>query len=206
MLIQTVSVMWLVASLAAPHPPQAKTYKAAKARRHFISITFEKQFIQPYSFANHPLADLFGQPVDEVHLQSFQYRTRDQQTLVNVLEYGKRATGIGATVYPLGSSVGATLAVRGSIESVPTIRAGVHRAGAGADLRTDQRTRHRPRRRARDVAIDPRDGASAAHAFILGGIGWLETDQMNGNRYFGRRRRRRDVGAVRRRPRRSSSR
>ena len=37
-----------------------------------------------------------GQPVDEVHLETFQYRTRDQLTTVNVLEYGKRATAIGA--------------------------------------------------------------------------------------------------------------
>ena len=28
-------------------------------------MTFERQFVQPYSFANHPLEDLLGQPVDE---------------------------------------------------------------------------------------------------------------------------------------------
>jgi hypothetical protein len=184
MLIQTLSAMWLVASLAAPHPPQPTNYRAAKARRHFISVTVEKQFVQPYSFGNHPLADLLGQPVDEVHLQSFQYRTRDQQTLVNVLEYGKRATGIGATVYPFGSSVGATLAVRGSIESVPTIRL----AFTGpAPAPTYELTNGR----ATDlgVGLEMSDRSAGwglgAHAFILGGIGRLETDQMNGKRYFG---------------------
>jgi hypothetical protein len=184
MLIQTVSVMWLAASLAAPHAPQAKNYKVAKARRHFISVTVEKQFIQPYSFASHPLADLLGQPVDEVHLQSFQYRTRDQQTLVNVLEYGKRATGIGATVYPLGSSVGATLAVRGSIESVPTIRL----AFTGpAPSPTYELTNGRATDLGAGLEMSDRSAGwgLGAHAFILGGIGRLETDQMNGKRYWG---------------------
>ena len=125
MLIQTVSTMWLVAALAAPDATQTPAYRAAKARRHFISVSFERQFVQPYGFGKHPLAELLGQPVDEVQLEHFQYRTRDQLTTVNVLEYGKRATAIGATVYPFGSSVGATLAIRGSIDSVPRTLIGI---------------------------------------------------------------------------------
>ena len=46
------------------HPPQAKSYPAAKARRHFISVTVEKQFIQPYSFADHPLEQIERRFVD----------------------------------------------------------------------------------------------------------------------------------------------
>ena len=90
--------MCLVAALAGPEQApalsaaeglQPQTYQAPKARRHFISISFDRQFVQPYSFAKHPLEELLGQPVDEVFLQSFEYRTRDQQTLVNVVEYGR---------------------------------------------------------------------------------------------------------------------
>jgi hypothetical protein len=184
MLIQTVSALWLVAALTAPAATQPKTYRAAKARRHFISLSLERQFVQPYSFDKHPLSDLLGQPVDEVHLESFQYRTRDQATLVNVLEYSKRASGIGATLYPLGSSEGPTLAIRGSIESLPTIRltfAGP--APAPAYELTNGR--------ASDVGIgiDMSDRSAGwglgAHAFIIGGIGRLQTDQMDGTRYFG---------------------
>ncbi len=184
MLIQTLSAVWLVAALAAPEQPQAQTYRAPKARKHFVSVTLDKQFIQPYSFNKHPLPELLGQPVDEVHLETFQYRTRDQQTLVNVLEYGKRATGIGATVYPFGSSVGATLAVRGSIETVPAIRL----AFTGpAPFPTYELTNGR----AADlgIGIDMSDRSPGwglgSHAFIMGGIGQLHTDQRNGKRYFG---------------------
>ena len=165
-------------------PRQSPSYRAAKARRHFISITVDTRYIQPYGFAKHPLEELLGQPVDEVHLESFQYRTRDQQTLVNVLEYGKRGTGVGVTVYPFGSSVGATLAVRGSIESLPDLRvaftgpapAPVYELTGG---------------RAFDVGagLEMSDRSAGwglgSHAFLLGGIGRAQTDQMDGHRFFG---------------------
>ena len=72
--------MCLVAALAAPdEAAQSQTYRAPKARRHFVSVTYETQFVHPYGFDKHPLSELLGQPVDEVHLESYQYRTRDQQ-------------------------------------------------------------------------------------------------------------------------------
>ena len=185
MSIQTVSAVCLAAALAASETPaQAQTYQASKARRHFVSITFDKQFIQPYGFGNHPLQELLGQPVDEVHLETFQYRTRDGKTTVNVLEYGKRATAIGATVYPFGSSVGATLAVRGSIETVPDIRLAFTGPAPSPIYELTNG-------RATDIGIgiDMSDRAPGwglgAHAFILGGIGRIQTDQLNGSRYFG---------------------
>ncbi len=100
MLIQTASAWWLAAALAAP-AAQPPAYNQPKARRHFVSVSVERQFVQPFGFDKHPLSDLLGQPVDEVHLESFQYRTRDERTLVNVIEYEKRTTAIGATVEPV---------------------------------------------------------------------------------------------------------
>ena len=183
MLIQTASALWLVAALAAPERAAAQTYREPKARRHFISVSYERQYVQPYGFASHPLAELLGQDVNEVHLETFQYRTEDGATLVNVLEYGKRAAAIGATVYPFGASTGATLAIRGSIETLPAIRvsftgpapmpAYILTGGRAMDL---------------GVGIDMSDRAPGwgigAHAFVLGGIGRAHTDQLDGRRYF----------------------
>ena len=182
MLIQTASALWLVAALAAPpQPPQP--YSAAKARRHFISVSYETQYVQPFGFAKHPLEELLGQPVHEVHLENFQYRTEDGLTVVNVLEYGKRASAIGATVYPFGSSVGATLAIRGSVESLPDIRVNfTGPAPAPAYMLTNGRATDL------GVGIDMSDRAPGwglgAHAFVLGGIGRVHTDQLDGRRYF----------------------
>jgi hypothetical protein len=183
MLIQTVAAVWMLAALAASGNPRPQPYKAAKARRHFISVSYEKQYVQPYSFNKHPLADLFGQPVDEVHLERFQYRTRDQRTQVNVLEYGKRGSAIGATVYPFGSSVGATLAIRGSIETMPTIRLAF---SGPAPSPTYELTNGRAADIGAGVEMSDRSAGwgLGAHAFLVGGIGRAMTDQMNGKRYF----------------------
>src|SRR5207302_406685 len=115
-------VLCLAASLTAPPQTQARPYHAAKARRHFVTLYAERQFVQGTGFEKHPLEELLGQEVNEVHLQTFQYRTKDNQTLITVNEFGRRATAIGAVVYPFGSSEGPTLAIKGSLESIPSIR------------------------------------------------------------------------------------
>ena len=183
MLIQTASALWLVAALASPDATPPQSYRAAKARKHFVSLSYETQYVQPYGFAKHPLEELLGQNVNEVHLEAFHYRTEDGLTLVNVLEYGKRAAAVGATVYPFGASVGPTLAIRGSIESLPPIRVSFSGpAPMPAYVLTNGR--------AVDIGagIDVSDRAPGwglgAHAFVLGGIGRADTDQLDGRRYF----------------------
>ena len=184
MLIQTASALWLAAVLSAPSAaPPAQKYDAPKPRKHFISLSYERQFVQPFGFARHPLEDLLGRAVSEVHLESFQYRTDDGLTTVNVLEYGKRASAIGATLYPFGSSTGATLAIRGSLEALPDIRV---RFDGPAPVASYVLTNGR----AMDVGVgvDMSDRAPGwgigAHAFVLGGIGRAHTDQLDGRRYF----------------------
>ena len=183
MLRQTVAAASLLAALSAGSPAEAQTYQEEKARRRFVSISFEKHYVQPQGFAKHPLEELLGQPVDEVRLEDFQYRTRDEQTLVNVLEYGNHATAIGATVYPFGSSVGATLAIRGTIETLPAIRVTfTGPAPAPEYVLTNGR--------AMDLGfgLEMSDRAPGwglgAHAFVLGGFGRVSTDQLDGRRYF----------------------
>jgi hypothetical protein len=179
MLIQTASALCLIAALTAAEgaehgasprispPAQARPYQAAKARRHFVSLTYEWQYIQPFGFRKHPL----------------EYRTRDQLTEITVNEFGKRANAIGLTLYPFGSSVGPTLAINGNISSVPDILVSFR---GPAPLPAYNLTNGR----AFDVGagIDMSDRAPGwglgAHAFILGGIGHLHTDQLDGRRYF----------------------
>src|SRR6185436_17216421 len=122
MLIQTLATLGVACAIAVPAAAQSQVYQPTKARKHFISVTFDRVYVQPYSFAKYPLEQLLGQRVNEVHLQDHQYETQDGLTKVTVLDYGKRASGFGATVYPFGSSSGATLAIRASVESMPDIR------------------------------------------------------------------------------------
>jgi len=199
MLIQTASALWVAAFLATPcskpgratcaepnrvaETAQTQVYRPKKARRHFISVSYEQQYVQPYSFRTHPLEDLLGQPVDEVHLQSFHYQTRDKQTLVTVNEFGNHGQAIGATIYPFGSSEGPTLALRGSISSLPDIH--VTFTGPAPSPTYDLTNG-----RAYDIGagLDMSDRAPGwglgSHAFVIGGIGQVSTDQLDGKRWF----------------------
>jgi hypothetical protein len=182
MLIQSAAALCLAASLAAP-PQQAQPYHAPKARRHFITIYAERQIVQGSGFDKHPLEDLLGQEVNEVHLESYQYRTKDNQTLITVNGFGRRATAVGVTIYPLGSSQGPTLAIRGSLETIPDI----HLSFTGP---APSPTYDLTGGRALDVGVglDMSDRSAGwglgTHAYIIGGAGRAITDQMNGKRYF----------------------
>jgi hypothetical protein len=184
MLIQTLAALAVAGAIAAPAAAQSPVYQAAKARRHFVSLTYDWQYVQANGFAQHPLEQLLGKAVTEVHLQPYQYETRDGLTKVRVLEFGRRAGGIGATVYPFGSSDGATLAIRGSLESIPEIR-------VAFDGPAPALTYNLTGGRAMDVGagIEMSDRSPGwgmgGHAFLIGGIGRVSTDQMDGRRYFG---------------------
>jgi hypothetical protein len=183
MVIQTLAAAWLVAAIAAPPPAQRPAYEPAKARRHFISISYDWQYIHSLSFASHPLGDLLGTPVREVHLETFQYRTTDERTLVAVQEFTHRGTAAGVTVYPFGSSQGATLALRGSIEQLPAIRlAFTGPAPVPVYALTNGRAIDA------GLGLEMSDRAPGwgigSHAFLLGGVGRAQTDQMDGSRYF----------------------
>jgi hypothetical protein len=179
-----VPVCALAAMLATAGAAAAQdSYHAGHARRHFVSFSYDWLYVQPYSFDKHPLADLLGEPVSEVHLQAFQYQTRDGLTRVAVNDFEHRARGFGVTLYPFGSSEGPALAVRGSIEQIPTIRATFDGPAPVARYELTNG-------RAADVGVgvDVADRSPGwglgSHAFVLGGVGRARTDQMNGTRYF----------------------
>lgn len=159
------------------------SYHAQHARRHFVSVSYDWLYVQPYGFDRHPLGDLLGQQVSEVHLQSFQYQTRDGATRVTVNDFQHRAQGFGVTLYPFGSSEGPALAIRGSIERLPTIR-------ASFDGPSPAPTYELTNGRAADVAVgvDVADRSPGwglgSHAFVLGGVGRAHAVQMDGTRYF----------------------
>jgi hypothetical protein len=183
MLFQTAVMASLAASLLAPAPIQHSTYHGQKARRHFVSLSYDWQYTHPLGFNHHPLEDLLGQPVSEVHLELFDYRTEDGLTTVDVQEFSHKGEGIGLTVYPFGSSEGTTLAIRGSIEGLPTVRM----TFAGPSPISSYTLTNA---RAYDVAvgIDMSDRSPGwglgSHAFILGGLGRVRGDERDGTRYF----------------------
>jgi hypothetical protein len=173
-----------VAVAVWPAAPGAQTYATPKARRQFVTVNYNWLHTWPLHFAEHPLEDLVGAPVAEADIDDpYDYRTRDGSTLIDVLEFKRPGQGAGITVYPLGMSTGATLGIRGSIETLPDIR--ITFEGPG-DLDSYALTDAL----AYDVGLglfmsDRAPGwGLGSYAFILGGLGRITSDLGRGSRYY----------------------
>lgn len=172
----------LVGILAIASTAEAQ-YSAPKSRRHFITVSYDWLYSQPLHFDDHPLEDLVGRDVASAQFERFDYRTRDDQIFIDVLEFKRRTQGVGVTVYPFGMSVGPALALRGSIENMPTVRILFEGTGAPPNFVFSGGKSY-------DIAAglymaDRAPGwGLGSHAFVMGGIGRIRSDQRDGDRYF----------------------
>jgi hypothetical protein len=180
---RTAGCALIAAALLAASPAEGQTYGAARARRHFVTFSYDFLYNQPLHFAGHPLEDLVGRDVASAQFEAFDYRTRDEAILIDVLEFRRRTRGAGLTLYPLGMSVGPALALRGSIENLPVVRVAFEGEGAPpAYIFSGGRSY--------DVGIgvyvsDRSAGwGLGSHAFVMGGVGRIRSDQRDGDRYF----------------------
>ena len=104
----------------------AQTYEVSKPRKHFITFSYDWIYTEPLHFAEHPLSDLLGREVGAVQREAYEYRTRDEATLIDVIEFSRRQIGLGASIFPLGMSTGPTLMLRGNIVPLPRIQIEFH--------------------------------------------------------------------------------
>lgn len=161
----------------------ADSYRSQKPRRHFVMVSADWLYTEALHFAEHPLADLVGREVASAQREEFEYRTRDGAIAIDVLEFKRRARGGGVTIFPLGLSQGAALALRGSYEQLPIIRIAFAGAGSPAPYALTNA-------RAFDAALgvyvaDRATGwGLGSHAFVAGGIGRIRSDLGDGRRYF----------------------
>jgi hypothetical protein len=170
---------WLLAVPAA-----AQTYSGTRPHRQFVTISSDWLNTQPLHFGEHPLQDLVGRDVATAQFENYEYRTRDEAILIDVLEFKRRGRGAGITVYPFGLSVGPALALRLSREDLPTIRIAFSGTGAPADY-TLQSARAYDATAAIYVADHSPGWGLGSHAFAGGGIGRIKSDLRDGDRYFG---------------------
>ena len=164
-------------------PSTAQDYGVQKPRRQFITVSLDWLNTETLHFASHPLEDLVGREVAAAQREDYEYRTRDEQIRIDVLEFRKRNRAATVALYPFGLSSGATLGIRGSVENVPAIR--INFEGPEAPP-----TYELTGGRAYDVGagIYVADRSSGwglgSQAFVLGGVGRIRTDQGDGTRVF----------------------
>ena len=172
-----------ILTLAVTTPAAAQTYAAAQPRRQFVTVSIDWMNTEPLHFASHPLEDLVGRPVASTQGEDFEYRTRDEQIRIDVVEFRKRNRGLSAVIYPLGLASGPTLGLRGTLEQLPTIRIDFDGVDAPADYALTGATAY-------DIGAglyvaDRSAGwGLGSHAFVLGGIGRIRADRQDGSRTF----------------------
>jgi len=161
----------------------AQTYQTRKARRHFVSLSLDSLYTQPLHFAEHPLSDLLGRAVASSQNQAYEYHTRDDQTLIDVIEFSRRQQGVGISVFPFGMNNGAALMLRGSIAQLPRIQIEFN---GPAPFSRYTLTDGRSVDGAVGVIVADRSPGwgLGSHAFATGGLGRITSNLGDGRRYF----------------------
>jgi hypothetical protein len=165
-------------------PAAAQEYSVQKPRRQFVTISADWMRTEPLHFASHPLEDLVGREVAAAQFEEHDYETRDGRIQIDVIEFRKRNRGFSAAIYPFGLSIGTTLGIRASIETVPTIRVNFAGESAPASYSLTGAKAYEV-----GVGLYVADRAPGfglgAQAFIVGGVGRIKADgAREGSRTF----------------------
>ena len=164
-----------IIALGIASPAAAQDYSVQKPRRQFVTVSIDWMHTEPLHFASHPLEDLVGREVDATQAGEFEYQTRDGGIQIDVVEFKKRNRGFSAAIYPFGLSIGTTLGIRASVETVPTMRINFAGEQAPAPYALTGA-------KAYDVGVgifvaDRAPGFGlGAMAFVVGGIGRITAD------------------------------
>jgi hypothetical protein len=178
---------WLPAAalvvLLLATPAAAQTYDVQKPRRQFVTVSLDWLRTEPLHFASHPLEDLVGREVASAQRETYDYRTRDEQIQIDVVEFRRRNSAVSVAVYPLGLSSGATLGIRGSIEQMPSIRIAFAGEGSPAPYAF---TGARAYDIGAGIYIADRSAGwgLGSMAFVIAGLGRIDADDHEGSRMF----------------------
>ena len=165
-------------------PLSAQTYQPSKPRLHWVSLSLDSIYTEPLHFADHPLSDLLGKEVASTQGQEYEYRTRDDATLINVVEFSRRQRAVGVSLFPLGMNTGPALMLRGSYQPLPRIQ--LEFTGPAPFSRYAQIDAHALDLGAGVIMADRSPGwGLGSHAFVIGGIGKITSELLgDGGRYF----------------------
>lgn len=177
------ALLVLLVLLTGSAPAAAQTYGVQQPKRQFVTLSVDWLQTEPLHFASHPLEDLVGREVASAQRETFDYRTRDEQIQIDVLEFRKRNSAVSVAVYPLGLSSGATLGIRGSIEQLPTIRIDFAGDGSPAPYAF---TGGRAYDIGAGIYVADRSAGwgLGSMAFVIAGVGRIDAEENEGTRTF----------------------
>jgi len=156
-----------------------------KSRKQWFAVSTDWLNMMPLHLKEAPFEQLTGRELGTSQRKDWDYESRNDGglTQVDVLEYKRRSRGFGVSVYPFGSSVGPALMVKGSMENLPSFR-------ARFDGPSNVSSYELVDAKAWDAGIgiivaDRAPGwGLGSHAFVIGGVGRLDSSYGRGKRMF----------------------
>ena len=176
----------LLAFSSAEVSAQSSRQFKPKGRTQWFAMSTDWLNMMPLHLKEAPFEQLTGRELGSSQRKDWDYESRGDGglTQVDVLEYQRRSRGFGLAVYPFGSSTGPTLMVKGSLENLPSFSARFDGPSNVSSYELIDAT-------AWDVGAgvivaDRSPGwGLGSHAYIIGGMGRLDSAHGSGSRVFG---------------------
>ena len=157
-----------------------------KVRKQYFAVSTDWLNMMPLHLKEAPFEQLTGKELGTSQRSDWDFESRGDGglTQVDVIEYQRRSRGVGLAVYPFGSSQGPTLMVKGAMENLPSFRARIEGPAAVSSYELVDA-------RAWDLGVgvifaDRSPGwGLGSHAYVVGGIGRLDSSHGSGQRVFG---------------------
>jgi hypothetical protein len=176
----------LLAASAIDAPAQTYRQFKPEARKQYFAVSTDWLNMMPLHLKEAPFEHLTGVELGTSQRKDWDYESRGDGglTQVDVLEYQRRARGFGVAVYPFGSSVGPSLMLKGAMENLPTFRA---RFEGPSKVSSYELVDARAWDAGIGVIVADRSPGwgLGSHAYVVGGVGRLDSAHGTGSRIFG---------------------
>lgn len=188
--MKKISVCFLGAALLSAFATDAAAQSARqfkpKARKQWFAVSTDWLNMMPLHLKEAPFEQLVGRELGTSQRKDWDYESREDGglTQVDVLEYKRRSRGFGVSVYPFGSSVGPALMVKGSMENLPSFRA---RFEGPSNVQSYELVDAKAWDIGAGAIVADRSPGwgLGSHAYVIGGVGRLDSGYGSGSRVFG---------------------
>lgn len=175
----------LVASSAEVSAQSSRQFKP-KARKQYFAVSTDWLNMMPLHLKEAPFEQLVGRELGTSQRKDWDYESRGDGglTQVDVLEYKRRSRGFGVAVYPFGSSSGPSLMLKGSFENLPSFSA---RFDGPSNVSSYELVDAKAYDAGVGVIVADRSPGwgLGSHAYVIGGVGRLDSAHGSGGRVFG---------------------
>jgi hypothetical protein len=156
-----------------------------KSRKQYFAVSADWLNMMPLHLKEAPFEQLVGRPLATSQRKDWDFESRGDGgiTQVDVIEYKRRSRGFGLAVYPFGSSAGPTLMLKASMENLPSFRA---RFEGPSNISSYELVDAKALDAGVGVIVADRSPGwgLGSHAYVLGGVGRVDSSLGAGTRIF----------------------